>query len=172
MLETIAPSMEPIDLRILEILQVDVTTSTAEIARKVGSSKTVVWRRIQRFVDAGIIKERVAVLDHRKMGLSMMVFASVKMSRHSKDALPKFMEAVKAFPQVLECHCLMGHVDFLLKVVVRSIDEYEHFVWQTLSQIDGVQEVTSAISMSQAVCTTRLPLPISKPPAKSGRRRR
>lgn len=159
--------LEPIDLRILDILQDDVTISTAEIARKVNSSKTVVWRRIQRLADAGVIKERVAILDHRKLGLPMMVFAQVKMSRHSKDALPQFMEAVKAFPQVLECHCLMGHVDFLLKIVVRSIEDYEHFVWQNLSQIDGVQEVTSSISMSQAVCTTRLPLPISKPITKS-----
>lgn len=159
--------LEPVDLRILDILQDDVTISTAEIARKVNSSKTVVWRRIQRLADAGVIKERVAILDHRKLGLPMMVFAQVKMSRHSKDALPQFMEAVKAFPQVLECHCLMGHVDFLLKIVVRSIEDYEHFVWQNLSQIDGVQEVTSSISMSQAVCTTRLPLPISKPITKS-----
>lgn len=159
--------LEPIDLRILDILQDDVTISTAEIARTVNSSKTVVWRRIQRLADAGVIKERVAILDHRKLGLPMMVFAQVKMSRHSKDALPQFMEAVKAFPQVLECHCLMGHVDFLLKIVVRSIEDYEHFVWQNLSQIDGVQEVTSSISMSQAVCTTRLPLPISKPITKS-----
>lgn len=172
MAATITPELKPIDLRILEILQIDVTTSTAEIARRVSSSKTVVWRRIQRLIDSGIITQRVAILDHRKMGLSLMVFANVKMSRHSKDALPKFMEAVKAFPQVLECHCLMGHVDFLLKVVVRSIDDYEHFVWQTLSQIDGVQEVTSSISMSQAVCTTRLPLPISKPPSKGARRKR
>lgn len=172
MTATISSEFEPIDLRILEILQVDVTTSTAEIARKVSSSKTVVWRRIQRLIDSGIIKERVAVLDHRKMGLSLMVFANVKMSRHNKDALPHFMEAVKAFPQVLECHCLMGHVDFLLKVVVRSIDEYEHFVWQTLSQIDGVQEVTSSISMSQSVCTTRLPLPISRPLPKRTPRKR
>lgn len=161
------PDLEPVDLRILDIIQNDVTISTAEIARKVSSSKTVVWRRIQRLMEVGIIKDRVAILDHRKLGLSMMVFAQVKMSRHSKDALPQFMEAVKAFPQVLECHCLMGHVDFLLKIVVRSIEDYEHFVWQNLSQIDGVQEVTSSISMSQAVCTTRLPLPLSKPAAKS-----
>lgn len=163
--------LEPVDLRILEIIQGDVTTSTAEIARKVGSSKTVVWRRIQRLMDAGVIKDRVAILDHRKMGLSMMVFANVKMSRHNKDALPNFMEAVKAFPQVLECHCLMGHVDFLLKIVVPSIEDYEHFVWQKLSQIDGVQEVTSSISMSQSVCTTRLPLPISKPAPKPRKRK-
>lgn len=163
--------LEPVDLRILEIIQGDVTTSTAEIARKVGSSKTVVWRRIQRLMDVGVIKDRVAILDHRKMGLSMMVFANVKMARHNKDALPNFMDAVKAFPQVLECHCLMGHVDFLLKIVVPSIEEYEHFVWQKLSQIDGVQEVTSSISMSQSVCTTRLPLPITKPATKTRKRK-
>lgn len=168
---TMVHDLSPTDVRILEILQKDVTTSTAEIARKVASSKTVVWRRIQRLIDLGIIKERVAVLDHRKMGLSMLVFAHVKMSRHSKDALPQFSEAVKAFPQVLECHCLMGHVDFLLKIVVATIDEYEHFVWQRLSQIDGVQEVTSSISMSQAVHTTRLPLPSIKPLPKAGRKR-
>lgn len=172
MSETIGAALEPIDLRILDILQNDVTTSTAEIATRVGSSKTVVWRRIQRLIDEGVIKDRVAILDHRKMGLSMMVFAHVKMSRHSKDALPKFMEAVQAFPQVLECHCLMGHVDFLLKIVVRSIEDYEHFVWQKLSQIDGVQEVTSAISMSQAVCTTRLPLSTGKSEPKTARRKR
>lgn len=172
MFGTTSTALEPIDLRILEILQIDVTTSTAEIARKVNSSKTVVWRRIQRLIDDGIIKDRVAVLDHRKMGLSMMVFAHVKMSRHSKDALPNFMEAVKAFPQVLECHCLMGHVDFLLKIVVPSIEDYEHFVWQKLSQIDGVQEVTSSISMSQSVCTTCLPLPSGKPEPRVTRRTR
>lgn len=163
MTETQIADLAPIDLRILEILQRDVTVSTAEIARKVGSSKTVVWRRIQRLVDEGVIRDRVAILEPRKLGLPMMVFASVKMSRHSKDALPQFVELVKGWPQVLECHCLMGHVDFLLKIVVRSIEDYEHFVWQKLSQADGVQEVTSAISMSQAVCTTRIPLSASKP---------
>lgn len=169
---TTSVDFEPIGLRILEILQKDVTTSTSEIASRVGSSKTVVWRRIQRLIDEGVIRDRVAVLDHRKVGLSMMVFAHVKMSRHSKDALPQFMEAVKTFPQVPECHCLMGHVDFLLKIVVRSIEDYEHFVWQKLSRIDGVQEVTSAISMSQAVCITRLPLPATKPEPKTARRKR
>jgi Lrp/AsnC family transcriptional regulator len=164
-METTPFELAPLDLRILDLLQKDVTTSTAEIARKVASSKTVVWRRIQRLVDAGVIRERVAVLDHRRIGLTMLVFALVKMSRHSKDVLPQFSEAIKAFPQVLECHCLLGHVDFLLKIAVPSIDDYQHFVWEKLSQIDGVQEVTSSISISQAVNTTRLPLPSSKKPA-------
>lgn len=150
--------LDALDLRILDELQRDATTPVAELAERVESSKTVVWRRIQRLVEAGVIKERVAVLDPRKVGLGVMVFAQVKLSRHGKDALPKFLAAIKPFPQVVECHTLMGSVDFLLKIVVSSIEEYEQFVWQKLSKIDGVQEMHSSISMSQSIHTTRLPL--------------
>jgi len=159
MKDTTDLALEPLDLRILDILQKDASMSSELIARKLDSSKSVIWRRIQRLDELGIIRQRVALLDRRKLGLSMMVFALVKMSRHSKDALPHFIEAVKDFPQVLECHCLMGHVDFILKIVVASVEDYEQFVWHKLSQIDGVQEVTSAISMSQSKDTTLLPLP-------------
>lgn len=151
-------ALDPLDRRILELLQQDALLPIADIAERVGSSKTVVWRRIQRLVDGGVIRARVALVDHQKAGFGVLVLAHVKMARHGRDALPKFIEAVKAYPQVLECHVLMGDVDFLLKILVRDIQEYEHFVWQKLSQIDGVQEVSSSISMSQPVNTTRLPL--------------
>jgi Lrp/AsnC family transcriptional regulator len=160
-METLDQPLDALDLRILEILQKDVTTSHEVIAKTLSSSKTVIWRRIQRLLGSGIIRERVAVLDHRKLGYSMMVFAHVKMARHGKDALPDFIKAVKTFPQVLECHTLMGQVDFLLKIVVPSLEAYENFVWRKLSQIEGVQEVHSSISMSQGVNTTRLPLSAS-----------
>jgi Lrp/AsnC family transcriptional regulator len=150
--------LDALDLRILERLQSDVTLGTADIAREVASSKTVVWRRIQRMVDAGVIRARVAILDHRKIGVDVLVFALIKMSRHRGDVLPNFVDAVRRFPQVLECHTLMGNVDFLLKIAVTSVQEYEQFVWHQISQIDGVQEVVSSISMSQGVNTTRLPL--------------
>lgn len=152
------PKIDALDVRILDVLQDDVTTPIGEIAERVASSKTVVWRRIQRLTDKGVIRARVAVLDHRKVGLGVMVFAYVKMSRHNRDVLPKFIEAVSVYPQVIECHTLMGHVDFLLKILVSGIEEYEHFVWQKLSQIDGVQEINSTISMSQVVNTTRMAL--------------
>ncbi|MFA5941990.1 MAG: Lrp/AsnC family transcriptional regulator [Sinimarinibacterium sp.] len=150
--------LDALDVRILDLLQRDATLPIAEIADKVASSKTVVWRRIQKLLDTGVIRERVAVLDHRKVGLGVMVIAHVKMARHGRDVLPKFLEAVKLFPQVIECHTLMGDVDFLLKILVESVEDYEHFFWQKLSKIDGVQEISSSISMSQTVNTTRVPL--------------
>ncbi|SFF57346.1 transcriptional regulator, AsnC family [Fontimonas thermophila] len=150
--------LDALDVRILDLLQRDATLPIADIAERVASSKTVVWRRIQKLLDAGVIRGRVAVLDHRKVGLGVMVIAHVKMARHGRDVLPRFIEAVQLFPQVIECHTLMGDVDFLLKIMVESVEDYEQFFWQKLSKIDGVQEISSSISMSQTVYTTRLPL--------------
>ena len=150
--------LDKLDIRILDLLQQDATLAVADIAQQVASSKTVVWRRIQKYLKDGIIRERVAILDHHSIGLGVMVIAQVKMSRHGKDVLPNFLKAIKTFPQVIECHTLMGDVDFLLKIMLRSVDDYEQFFWQKLSKIEGVQEVSSSISMSQTVNTTRLPL--------------
>lgn len=150
--------VDALDLRILKILQDDVTLPVAEIAEKVASSKSVVWRRINRLIADGVIRERVALLDPHRLGLGVMVFAQVKMGRHGRDVLPKFVESVKRYPQVIECHTLMGNVDFLLKIVVRDVEEYEHFWWHELSRIDGVQEVSSSIAMTSFVNRTQLPL--------------
>lgn len=155
--------LDNLDIRILSLLQTDVSLPVTEIAEQLGSSKSVVWRRIQRMLESGLIRERVAILDPKKLGLGMIVFSHVKMSKHGRGALPRFIEAIKGFPQVVECHTLMGDVDFLLKIVVRDIAEYEDFFWHELSQIDGVREVSSSISMSQVVSTTRLPLQPRRP---------
>ncbi len=161
MMEHKSHPLDALDVRILNLLQDDANLPIADIADKVASSKTVVWRRIQKLNEAGVIRATVAVLDHRKVGLGVMVIAHVKMARHGRDVLPKFLEAISTFPQVLECHTLMGDVDFLLKIIVRSVEDYEQFFWQKLSKIDGVQEISSSISMSQTVNTTRLPLQVT-----------
>lgn len=161
-MENIVHPLDALDVRILNLLQDDANLPIADIAEKIASSKTVVWRRIQKLQEAGVIRATVAVLDHRKVGLSVMVIAHVKMARHGRDVLPKFLEAISTFPQVMECHTLMGDVDFLLKIIVRSVEDYEHFFWQKLSKIDGVQEISSSISMSQTVNTTRLPLQVTQ----------
>lgn len=163
---------DTLDLRILDALQTDASRPVAELAEGLGASKSAVWRRIQRLQQLGVIRERVAVLDARKLGFGVTVFAHVKMARHGRDVLPGFVAAIRRYPQIVECHTLMGSVDFLLKIVVRDIDEYEHFFWQELSQIDGVQEISSSISMTEVVHTTRLPLHLPPAPAPRRPRRR
>lgn len=150
-------ALDNLDIRILDELQDDVTLAAADIADRVGSSKSVVWRRIQDFVADGVIERRVAILNPKKVGCNVVTFAMVKMSRHNANALPKFVEAVKAIPQVLECHTVLGQVDFLLKIVTGSIEEYRELVWTRLSQLE-VQDISSMISFEQTVDRTKLPL--------------
>ncbi|MBI2384363.1 MAG: Lrp/AsnC family transcriptional regulator [Gammaproteobacteria bacterium] len=151
--------LDKLDVQILEALQQDAGESLNDLAERLGSSKSVVWRRVQRLLDAGVIRARVALLDPQKLGLNVLVIAQVKMSRHGKDTLPNFVEAIKRFPEVVECHTLMGSVDFLLKIRVKDVKDYERFFWNQLSKLDGVQEISSSISMTQVVDTTRIPIP-------------
>lgn len=148
---------DALDRRILESLQEDATLALADLAEKVGSSKSVVWRRVQAFIDSGVIDRRVAVLNPKKIGYNVTVFALVKVSRHNSNALPNFVEGIKAIPQVLECHTTLGQVDFLLKILVSDIDEYREVVWNRLSQLE-VQEISSLVSFEQSVSRTRLQL--------------
>lgn len=150
--------MDLLDKKILDLLQSDALLPVTEIAEKVGSSKSVCWRRIQRLQEDGIIKARVTLLDHNKVGLDVTLFAQVKMTAHGRKVLPNFIDTIKDIPQIVECYTLMGNVDFLLKIVVRDIQQYEDLWWHHLSQIDGVQEISSTIAMTSVKHTTKLPL--------------
>jgi len=151
--------MNKLDIKLLNLLQEDAMLPVAEIAEKIGSSKSVCWRRIQRLQEDGVIKSRVALLNHNKVGLDVILFTQVKMTAHGRKSLPNFIEAIKALPQIMECHTLMGNVDFLLKIAVKDIQEYQDLWWHHLSQIEGVQEINSTIAMTTEKHTTKLPLP-------------
>ena len=153
-------SLDALDIRILEFLQRDVSIPIADLAEHVRSSKSVVWRRMHLMLKSGVIRERVAVVDPRKVGFNVLIFVRVRMGGHSRDALPHFIKSVQNFPEVLECHSLLGDVDFLLKVIVPTLDDYEYFFTKKLSRIEGVREILSSVSVSQIVSTTQLPLRI------------
>ena len=147
-----------LDKNILEIMQKDATISILDIADMLGSSKSVCWRRIQRMTEKGVIKEKVTLLDAESLGLRVVVFANVKLTSHGRKNLANFMTRIKQYPEVVECYTMMGGIDFLLKIVVRNVKEFEDFYWHQLSQIDGVQETSSHIAMTEVKLTTQLPL--------------
>jgi Lrp/AsnC family transcriptional regulator len=151
-------SLDAIDWQILTILQADASLSTAEIASRVGASQSSCWRRIEKMQEAGIIKRRVAILDRQKLGLGSMVFAHVKLQGHGQRSLPQFEEAVRKFPEVMECHTLLGEQDYLLRVVTKDVQAYETFFRKYLSQIVSVQFTNSSMALSEVKSTTELPL--------------
>lgn len=151
-------ALDKLDLLILEVLQRDVTIPVFDLAEKVHSSKSVVWRRIQQMVEAGVIRERIAVVHPRSVGFNVLVFVRVRMVNHGQDCMARFAKAMLECPEVLECHTLLGDVDFLLKVVARSLDDYQDFFVRKLARVEGVREVTSSVAMNPVVSTTQLPL--------------
>ncbi len=150
--------LDPFDRKILAIMQRDATKSTSEIADEIGLSQTPCWRRIQRLKEVGYIRAQVALLDRQKIGLNAQIFAQVKLSAVGRAHLAEFSDAIRQFPEVLECFVLMGSVDFLLRIVAQDIGAYEHFFFEKLSRVPGVQEINSMVALSEIKSTTELPL--------------
>ena len=149
--------------KILAILQVDSSRSNAEIAEEIGLSEAPCWRRVQRLKKAGYIKAEVCLLDRRMLGLNAQIFAQVKLDAVGRSNLSQFQDAICQFPEVLDCHVLMGSVDFMLRIVTRDIEAYERFFFEKLSQVPGVQDINSMVALSEIKSTTAFPL--IEPPA-------
>jgi Lrp/AsnC family transcriptional regulator len=150
--------LDEADRRLLRAVQEDNSRSTAQLAELTGMSQPSCWRRLQRLREAGYILREVAVLDRAKLGFDAQVYALVKLSTVGRANLSGFADAIRALPEVVECHVLMGAADFLLKIVTKDIHAYERFFFERLSSIEGIQDVTSAVALSEIKSPAGLPL--------------
>jgi len=146
------------DRRILNLLQTEAGINATAIGERIGLSQSACWRRMQRLRDEGVIRDQAVILDPEKVGLSTMVFAHVKLTSHGRSNLTDFAEAVRKYPEVLDCYVVLGNVDFLLRIVAEDIKGYERFIYEKLSQLPGVQEVNSSMALSEIKHTTVLPI--------------
>jgi len=153
-----AGGLDRIDYKILAVMQEDASLSAAEIAEAVGLSQSPCWRRIQRLKDEGYITRIVALLDRHKLGLRAQLFVQVKVMKNDQTSLAEFSAAIRAFPEVLECHVVLGVFDFLLRVVAEDMDAYETFYFEKLSRVPHILEVTSYVAASEIKTTTAWPL--------------
>jgi Lrp/AsnC family transcriptional regulator len=149
--------MDRTDLKILTILQEDASLPVAEVAARVNLSQTPCWRRIQRLEQQGVIERRVALLDPDKIGLSISVFVEIEAADHSPDWLAGFAEAMAAMPEVMEVYRMAGDVDYLLRVVVGSMAEYDDFYRRLIADV-RLKNVTSRFAMERVKRTTAYPL--------------
>lgn len=151
-------ALDPLDRRILAELQADSAQSLDDIARKVGSSKTPVWNRIRRMREAGIILRESAILDPEALGLEACFFVLVRTSEHEAEWQRRFLDAVRARPEVLEAHRLAGDIDYILKIRVRNARAYDAFYQALIAQVK-IHNVTALLSMEEIKATTALPIP-------------
>jgi len=146
------------DVKILDLLQHDATLTTQSIANQINMSQSPCWRRINRLEEAGLIKERVAILNREKLGMEIVVFATVNLSTQGRNNLQDFENEVKQFPEVIECYTMAGNWDYMLKIVARNIRHYEIFVREKLISLAHIGEVHSHIAVTEIKNSTALPL--------------
>ncbi|MCZ7660467.1 MAG: Lrp/AsnC family transcriptional regulator [Xanthobacteraceae bacterium] len=149
--------MDAIDRKILAVLQEDASLSVAEVGNRVGLSSTPCWKRIQKLEAEGVIARRVAVVDPDKIGLGVAVFVAIETGDHSDAWLANFAQVVSAMPEVMEFYRMAGDVDYMLRVVVGSIQEYDAFYKRLISTVP-LKNVTSRFAMERIKSTTALPI--------------
>jgi Lrp/AsnC family transcriptional regulator len=151
--------MDRTDLKILAILQEDSSLPVAEVASRVNLSQTPCWRRIQKLEAAGVIERRVAILNPDAVGLGISVFVEIETGDHSADWLGRFAVSVQALPEVMEVYRMAGDVDYLLRVAVGSMAEYDLFYRRLIAAVP-LKNVTSRFAMERVKSTTAYPLRI------------
>ena len=150
--------IDRVDTEIIRLLQEDAELSAAAVGEKIGLSQSPCWRRIQRLRQEGLIQGVHMRFDRKKLGFDVLVFAQVKLTAHGRSKVPEFAETIRQFPEVQECHLVLGNIDFLLRIIVRDIEEYERFFFEKLSHLAEIQEVHSNIVLSEIKYTTQLPI--------------
>ncbi|MDI6835113.1 Lrp/AsnC family transcriptional regulator [Ciceribacter thiooxidans] len=134
------------DRKILDALQHDATIQVSQLAELVALSPSACSRRIQRLEEAGYIARRVAILDRDRVGVPTTVFALVKTSHHSEDWTEAFRRAISDIPEVVEAHRLTGSYDYLLKIAVPRVEQYD-VVYRRLVRRIELFDVSAFISM-------------------------
>ncbi|MBI3832427.1 MAG: Lrp/AsnC family transcriptional regulator [Planctomycetes bacterium] len=146
--------MDAIDLKILDILQVDGRTSHSEIAKAVGLSAPSVGERIKKLESKGVIKRYVAILDCEQVSRHITAFIAVSLDKpiHAKT----FIQRIKELEDVLECYHVTGEMDYLLKVRTRSTSTLEALISNDLRPLDGVVSTRTSVTLSPTKEETRL----------------
>ena len=136
-------ALSRIDLNILKNLKQDGRLSSVELARRVGLTTTPCKERVKRLERDGYILGYHAQLNPEKLGKGLVVFVQITLQRTAGNAFKDFTDAIRAIPEVEECHLVAGNFDYLIKARVRDMSDYRAFLGGSLMQLPGVQESTS-----------------------------
>jgi Lrp/AsnC family leucine-responsive transcriptional regulator len=138
--------LDPIDRRILALLQDNAKRSQAEVAKAVGLTAPSVNERIRKLERAGYIRGYVALLDDRKLGHDITAFVEVFVEHPKYESA--FIQAVSELDEVLECHHITGEFSLLLKVKVTDMTAFRRLLIESLNSIRGVRQTRTVMVLA------------------------
>lgn len=148
------------DIRILQLLQHDARITNKEIADKLGKSITPIYERIKKLEAEGYIDRYVALLNKDKIGKALTAFTHVQLKEHSQPVLKTFEKEVVKIPEVMECYHMTGQYDFLLRVAIQDMKEYQDFMMNKLAVIANIGTVQSFFVSTQSKQETAFALKV------------
>jgi Lrp/AsnC family leucine-responsive transcriptional regulator len=147
------------DRQILQVLQEDGRISNQDLADRIGLSPSPCLRRVRALEEAGLIAGYRALLDARKLGLTLMALIHISMDRHTPERFENFEAEIRTAPEIIECLLITGQdADYQLKVVVRDMDAYQDLLLNRITRIPGVTGVHSSFVLRRVVDRTALPV--------------
>lgn len=150
-------TLDETDVRILNALQKDASRSLEELGDEIHLSRNACWRRIKALEAAGIIANRVVLLDPDKVGLQLLVFIMVRTNQHAPDWLEKFSAATRAMPEILGVYRMSGDLDYLIRARVKDMAGYDQ-LYQRLIRRVPLSDASASFVMEQIKDTHHLPL--------------
>jgi Lrp/AsnC family leucine-responsive transcriptional regulator len=149
-------NLDATDKQILNLLQEDAKYTNKEIAEKLNMTTTPIFERIKKLEREGFIQKYVALVDRKKVQLSLLAFCDVSLKEHTTEYLECFQRDVQSLEEVVECYHIAGMFDYLLKVVVPDMDTYQNFVAKKLASLDNIGRVQSSFVMTEIKYSTAL----------------
>lgn len=146
------------DRGILRELQKDGRISNVELAQAVQLSESACLRRVRALEQDGYIDGYVAILDQKKLGRSGTVFVHIALRREEQSELAAFEQAVQRIPEIMECYLMTGEFDYILKLVVADMADFERLHNDALTRLPGVSRINTSIAIRAIRRTTELPL--------------
>ena len=150
--------IDAIDRSILRMLQEHSKMTIKEIAGKLNLTASPIFERIKRLEKEKYITSYRAVIDRKKIGLSLLVFCNISLIQHEATSIKKFEKDIQQFPEVIECYHIGGMSDYLIKVVAKDMDTYQHFVAKKLASVENIRQVQSSFVMTEVKSTADLPI--------------
>jgi Lrp/AsnC family leucine-responsive transcriptional regulator len=137
------------DKQLLKLLQKDAKLTVKELAKEINLSPSPVFERVKRLEQDGYIKKYAAVLDAEKLNLGITVYCQLKLKSNDADLAVEFEREILQIEEVAECYSISGDFDFLLKVYVHDMKQYQDFVFNVLGAVPSIGSTHSTFVMAQ-----------------------
>ena len=151
-------AMDEIDAKILNALQQDGRLTNQELSDRVGLSPSPCLRRVRNLESAGIIRGYTALVDQKACGYPITCIVRVRLSPHTEETVQAFEAQIHETPAVLDCYLMTGDWDYELRIVARSLDEYERFVRQTILRLPGIGGIETSFAYGVVKKSRLLPV--------------